>query len=449
MTAEMGKMDKQRPTGIRYAFAIFLKALSAFWHDRCLDVAAILAFMSLFAIVPLLAISISVLSHLNIKQMEFAGLLLQYFFPLQNYQQMITKNITDFTLNATSLGIFGTFILILLSFELMYTIEDSLDNIWKVHRSRSAGKRLVIYWANLTVSPVLLGLSLILSSKIRQKGFFEAITHFGFVQNLQHIFLPFIMIFFVFFLLYKLIPNARVGNKPAIIGSFFGAILFQISKGIFSYYIYHYSMFFKVYGILGIGFVFLIWVYISWCLVLGGAEIAVAIQYFDIPRDEVSNNGSPLTQPSRALYLALAVLLTIYQHYRQGTYPITRDELAKQIGAPLQAVQDILNRLCTHHILGASEARGGSYLFHMAPENIKLSQIYSFFNPFGGKPHFLKPIPYEKALNQWLEKIKTYPEDELNKVSLVDLAILEEKRERPDHPNQASPNNTPSDKSET
>jgi len=352
MTAEMGKMDKQRPTGIRYAFAIFLKALSAFWHDRCLDVAAILAFMSLFAIVPLLAISISVLSHLNIKQMEFAGLLLQYFFPLQNYQQMITKNITDFTLNATSLGIFGTFIL---------------------------------------------------TSKIRQKGFFEAITHFGFVQNLQHIFLPFIMIFFVFFLLYKLIPNARVGNKPAIIGSFFGAILFQISKGIFSYYIYHYSMFFKVYGILGIGFVFLIWVYISWCLVLGGAEIAVAIQYFDIPRDEVSNNGSPLTQPSRALYLALAVLLTIYQHYRQGTYPITRDELAKQIGAPLQAVQDILNRLCTHHILGASEARGGSYLFHMAPENIKLSQIYSFFNPFGGKPHFLKPIPYEKALNQWLE----------------------------------------------
>ena len=105
------RMETDRPRGIRYAFAIFTKALAAFWHDRCLDVAAILAFMTLFAIVPLLAISISVLSHLNIKQMEFAGILLRYFFPLQNYQQMITKNIADFTKNATSLGIFGTFII--------------------------------------------------------------------------------------------------------------------------------------------------------------------------------------------------------------------------------------------------------------------------------------------------------------------------------------------------
>ncbi len=423
------RMKKERPTGLRYAFAIFMKALSAFWHDRCLDVAAILAFMSLFAIVPLLAISISVLSRLNIKQMAFAEILLRYFFPLQNYQQMITKNITDFTQNATSLGIFGTFILILLSFELMYTIEDSLDNIWKVHRSRSAGKRLVIYWSNLTVSPVLLGLSILLSAKIREKGFFEALTHFGFIQNLQHIFLPFIMIFFVFFLLYKLIPNARVGNKPAVIGSFFGAVLFQISKGIFSYYVYHYSMFFKVYGILGIGFVFLIWVYISWCLVLGGAEIAVAIQYFDIPEGEILNYASPLILPSRALYLALAVLLTIYQHYRQGTYPITRDELARQVGVPIQAVQDILNRLCSHHILGTSEARGGSYVFHRAPENIRLSLIYDLFNPFGGKPHFIKAVPYERALNWWLDRVRATPEEKLREQFLVDLAVLEEKLE--------------------
>ncbi|RTZ93687.1 MAG: hypothetical protein DSY91_01690 [Deltaproteobacteria bacterium] len=425
-------MENKRPTGLRYALAIFMKALSAFWHDRCLDVAAILAFMTLFAIVPLLAISISVLSHLNIKQMEFAGILLRYFFPLQNYQQMITKNISDFTQNATSLGIFGTFILILLSFELMYTIEDSLDHIWRVQRSRSAGKRLVIYWANLTVSPVLLGLSLLFSSKIREKGFFEAIYHFGFIQNLQHILLPFVMIFFVFFLLYKLIPNARVGNRPAIVGSFFGAILFQISKGIFSYYVYHYSMFFKVYGILGIGFIFLIWVYISWCLVLGGAEIAVAIQYFDIPQDAATNHAaSPLSQPSRSLYLAMAVLLTIYHHYLEGTYPVTRDELARQIGAPLQAIQDILNSLCSRHILGTSEVRGGSYVFHTAPENIKLSKIYALFNPLGGKPHFLKTIPHEKALNTWIDEIKTIPEKELENRTLVDLAILEETREPP------------------
>ncbi len=413
-------------TWLKRPFAVFLKALSAFWHDRCLDVAAILAFMTLFAIVPLLAISISVLSHLNIKQMEFAGIILRYFFPLQNYQQMITRNIADFTQNATSLGIFGTFILILLSFELMYTIEDSLDNIWKVHRSRSAGKRLVIYWANLTVSPILLALSVLLSSKIRQKGFFESIFNLGFVQNLQHIFLPFLMIFFVFFLLYKLIPNARVGNKPAIIGSFFGAVLFQISKGIFAYYVYHYSMFFKVYGILGIGFIFLIWVYISWCLVLGGAEIAVAIQYFDIPRDAVANHASPLTQPSRALYLALAVLLTIYWHYREGTYPITRDVLARRIGAPLMAIQDVLNKLCQHHILGTSEARGGSYVFHKAPENIRLDQIYRLFNPFGDKPHFLKEIPGEKVLSAWLKKVSALPEEVLKKETLVSLAAMEE-----------------------
>ncbi len=402
---------------------IFLKALAAFWHDRCLDVAAILAFMTLFAIVPLLAISISVLSHLNIKQMEFAGLLLRYFFPLQNYQEMITKNIADFTQNAVSLGIFGTFILILLSFELMYTIEDSLDTIWKVHRSRTVGKRLVIYWANLTVSPILLALSVLLSSKIKQRGFFEAIFNLGFVQNLQHILLPFVLIFFVFFLLYKLIPNARVGNKPAIIGSFVGAILFQISKGIFSYYVYHYSMFFKVYGILGTGFVFLVWVYISWCIMLGGAEIAVAIQYFDIPPEDISNHSSALTQPSRALYLALAVLLTIYQHYRQGTYPITRDDLAKQLGAPIKDIQEILNRLCAHHILGTSEARGGSYIFHTAPEDIHLDLLYSLFNPLGTRPHFLKRFPYERALNAWIDKVRSLPEGLLNHKTLVSLAI--------------------------
>jgi len=411
----------------RYSKEIFLKALAAFWHDRCLDVAAILAFMTLFAIVPLLAISISVLSHLNIRQMEFAELLLRYFFPLQNYQQMITKNIADFTQNAISLGIFGTFILILLSFELMYTIEDSLDTIWKVHRSRTIGKRLVIYWANLTVSPILLALSILLSSKIKQKGFFEALFNLGFVQNLQHLLLPFVLIFFVFFLLYKLIPNARVGNKPAIIGSFVGAVLFQISKGIFSYYVYHYSMFFKVYGILGIGFVFLVWVYISWCIMLGGAEIAVAIQYFDIPPDEVAAHASPLTQPSRALYLALAILLTIYQHYRDGMYPVTRDELAREIGAPLKAVQDILNRLCAHGILGTSEARGGSFVFLTAPEDIRLAKIYTLFNPMGEKPHFLKRIPYEPALNKWIASIRSLPETALKEETLATLALPDKK----------------------
>ncbi len=422
-------MKNPKTSYLQHNKDIFLKALAAFWHDRCLDVAAILAFMTLFAIVPLLAISISVLSHLNIKQTEFAGLLLRYFFPLQNYQEMITKNIADFTKNAVSLGIFGTFILILLSFELMYTIEDSLDTIWKVHRSRTAGKRLIIYWANLTVSPILLALSIILSSKIRQKGFFEVIFNLGFVQNLQHLLLPFILVFFVFFLLYKLIPNARVGNRPAILGSFVGAILFQISKGIFSYYVYHYSMFFKVYGILGTGFVFLVWVYISWCIMLGGAEIAVAIQYFDIPSEEVSSNhASPLTQPSHAFYLAMAVLLTIYQHYHQGTYPITRDDLAKQIGAPLKAIQEILNRLCSRHILGTSEARGGSYVFHTAPENIRLSQVYTLFNPVGEKPHLLKQVPYERALNTWVKKIRTFPENELQKETLATLSIKEEKQ---------------------
>ncbi len=419
-------MSKNKTSFLSHTREVFLKALAAFWHDRCLDVAAILAFMTLFAIVPLLAISISVLSHLNIKQMEFASLLLRYFFPLQNYQQMITKNISDFTQNAVSLGIFGTFILILLSFELMYTIEDSLDTIWKVHRSRTVGKRLVIYWANLTVSPILLALSILLSSKIKQKGFFEAIFNLGFVQNLQHILLPFVLIFFVFFLLYKLIPNARVGNKPAIIGSFVGAILFQISKGIFSYYVYHYSMFFKVYGILGTGFVFLVWVYISWCIMLGGAEIAVAIQYFDLPPEAVSNNASALTQPSRALYLALAILLTIYRHYRKGTYPVTRDELARQLGAPIKDVQEILNRLCEHHILGTSEIRGGSYVFHTAPEDIRLNALYRLFNPLGKKPHFLKKLPYEQALNAWIERARKIPEESLNHMTLTSLAIEEE-----------------------
>jgi len=421
-------MKSSKHSWFSHVNTIFLRALASFWYDRCLDVAAILAFMTLFSIVPLIAISISVLSHLNIKQMEFTGLLLRYFFPLQNYQEMITKNIADFAKNAVSLGIFGTFILILLSFELMYTIEDSLDNIWKVPRSRTAGKRLVIYWANLTVSPILLALSLILSSKIRQKGFFEAIFKLGFVQNLQHILLPFVMIFFVFFLLYKLIPNARVGNRPAIIGSFIGAILFQISKEIFSYYIYHYSMFFKVYGLLGIGFVFLVWVYISWCIMLGGAEIAVAIQYFDTPHEEVLNHVSLLTQSSRSFYIAMAILLTIYQHYRSGNYPITREDIARQIGAPIKVVQDILNWLCSDNILGSSEAHGGSYVFHTAPENIHLSQIYRLFNPLGRKPHFLKTIPHEKVLNSWIEKIRTIPEKELQKETLVTLSIKEEKQ---------------------
>ena len=404
-----------------YLKGICLKTLSAFWHDRSLDVAAILAFMTLFAMVPLLAISISILSRLNLKNMEFSTILLRYFFPLQNFQEMISKNLSDFTQNATSLGIFGTFILVLLCFELMYTVEDSLDNIWKVNRRRSVGKRLIIYWSTLTASPILISLSLYLSSKIRSKGFFEVVFNLGFVQNLQHILLPFILIFFVFFLLYKLIPNARVGNRPAIFGSFFGAIFFQISKGIFAYYVYHYSMFLHVYGILGIGFIFLAWTYVSWCIVLGGAEIAFTIQYYHIPQEEVTNHASPLTQPSHALYLAMAILLSLYHHYRRGTYPVTRDVLAKQLGVPLKPLQDILNRLCAYKILGSSDTKGGSYVFQSAPEDIQLDKVCALFNPFGNKPHFLKSIPYENTLNTWIEKTRLAPETDLKGQKLISL----------------------------
>jgi len=418
-------MSESKQSWWVYVKGICLKTLTSFWHDRGLDVAAILAFMTLFAMVPLLAISISILSRLNLKNMEFSTILLRYFFPLQNFQEMINKNLSDFTQNATSLGIFGTFILILLCFELMYTVEDSLDNIWKVERRRSVGKRLIIYWATLTASPILISLSLYLSSKIKAKGFFEAVFNLGFVQNLQHILLPFILIFFVFFLLYKLIPNARIGNRPAIFGSFFGAILFQISKGIFAYYVYHYSMFLHVYGILGIGFIFLAWTYVSWCIVLGGAEIAFAIQYYHIPQEEVTNHVSPLTQPSRALYLAMSILITVYQHYRRGTYPVTRDTLTKQLGVPLKPLQDILNRLCSEKILGTSDSKGGSYVFHAAPEDICLDKVCALFNPFGNKPHFLKAIPHEALLNDWIEKTRQMPEEGLKGQTLVSLLASE------------------------
>lgn len=252
--------------------------ITHFINDGCTYRASALAFTSLLAVVPLMTISLAILSSFPVFQglsQPLQDFIFQNFVPetekiLQNYLQ-------TFVAQVSKLSIFGIAFVLVTALLVMFTIERAMNKIWRVPIPRHGMTAFLLYWAILSLAPIFLGLSLTASSYLLSLPFFKADTTHSILIHLA----PFILSLTGFTFLYVVVPNYPVKLRHGLCGGLFAAILFESAKLAFAYYLIRYNMYELLYGAFAIIPVFFVWVYWVWFITLLGAEIsyAVSVQY--------------------------------------------------------------------------------------------------------------------------------------------------------------------------
>lgn len=354
---------------VYYIFDEFVK-------DNCLQTAASLSYTTLLSLVPLAAISLAILSGFKFSQETVQNLLIQYLLPTASFQEVIMENIQKFARNTAALSIIGGLFLAITAVALLNTVEGSFNSIWRVTERRNLLSKFTAFWSIITFSPVLMGASIVLSSKLSSKFY-----HGGLVGNLLkhelissaiHYILPFLLIFIIVFIAYRVLPNTKVKASPAIIGAIMATALFSYARWGFGIYVTQYAHFNKIYGILGTLPAFLIWIYISWVIVLFGAEVTFTFQYHRLgPEEKRVSPGDPIYNP----YYGVRAVLALRDHFHGGKGPLSTVELANSLNITYELMDEILLNLRKGNIAASVDEAREKFLPGRDLDQVTLKEI--------------------------------------------------------------------------
>ena len=258
-----------------------LYILRHFYLSNGIQAASALAFESLLSLVPLLTVMFGLFGHISVLQ-DFSTMIQNFIFTnfVPEFGQTIEQYIYIFSSKASQLTISGSFILILIALMLLATIDNTFNRIWEIKKKRNPIKRVFIYFLLLIMGPLLIGIGLALTSYFLSiPVIVDVDTVFNIKSHLLRWF-PFLMTSITFILLYILVSNCYVSSKHAVIAGVICAILFELAKYAFGVYIKEMSDLENIYGTLAIVPLFLIWIYISWVIILFGAHITYCLSLF-------------------------------------------------------------------------------------------------------------------------------------------------------------------------
>lgn len=341
-----------------------------FSEDRCAQVAASLTFTTLLSLVPLVTIALTLFSAFPVFEGYSAQIKL---FLLNNLMpdmasKIITRYMQQFTDSAMRLTALGIGILAVTAMWLLLTIEQAFNAIWRVARPRPLLKRLVVYWAVLTLAPLLVGASLALTSWLvgLSMGYAKHVPVFG-VGILK--LLPVLLTWLAFTMLFYLVPNRYVPRSHALIGALVAALAFEAMNRAFGYYVSHFPTYKLVYGAFASVPVFLMWIYLSWLAILFGAVIAASLSYWRTPM------AKPLS-PAAQLLDALRVLREMTAGLREGKVSSLR-ELSGSLHLSYDTLEEILGKLADADMVRKAEGEG--WLMLRDAQHIRTAELLRLF----------------------------------------------------------------------
>lgn len=255
------------------------RVLRRFIQDRCQRVAGALSFTTIMAIVPLTAVTIAVLSLFPVFN-TWMGVIQEFIYSnfVPAAGDVVQKYLTQFAAKAGRLTAVGLTFLVATSILLMATIEAVFNDIWRVKNTRKWAHRFMAYWAILTLGPILVAASLVLTTKLFTALPLAAATEATLLGRISDWVLPMGLKFVAAMLLFTVVPNTAVAWRHALAGAGFTVVLLEIARVAFAasmkYFISSYKI---VYGAVAALPIFLLWIYISWVIVLTGAIVTATL----------------------------------------------------------------------------------------------------------------------------------------------------------------------------
>jgi membrane protein len=234
--------------------------------------AAALTYTTLLSIVPLMVVSVTILSFFPVFQLvnsQIQNFILHHFIATSGQTiQAYLEHAASHTHHLSRIGFISLFITALL---MIFNIEYAFNEIWHVEKSRRGIIAFFLYWAILLITPILIGITFVIGYYLTSVPLIALAINPLLTNPFSVLVTSFLLSTIIFFLFYKILPNCYVPTKYALSSALIAAILFEIAKFSFTFYIAHFTAYTLIYGALATIPIFLIWLYISWVIILLGA----------------------------------------------------------------------------------------------------------------------------------------------------------------------------------
>jgi len=273
--------------------------------DSCQTTAAALTYQTLFAVVPALTVMYTVLSTFD--SFSSMGRVLEDFI----FTNIVPENVAlaqeylrGFSQQAQNLSIPSAAFLAVTAFLMLFTVERTFNEIWRIKEPRRGFQRLMMYWAVLSLGPLLVGVGIGVTTYVLSIPLISDVTE----SPLFLRFLPLFLSASTFTLIYVVVPNTLVPLRHAVVGGVLVAAIFETAKFLFGFVMSR-SDFELIYGAFAVVPLFLLWVYVSWTIILMGAELVKSLGVYRF-------KGSEKLEDS--FFQVLIILDVFYQAHQNG-----------------------------------------------------------------------------------------------------------------------------------
>ncbi len=383
-----------------------------------------LVYTTLLSIVPLLALSFSVLKGFGVYN-QIQPMLLAFLEPLGEKGEEVALRIVQFieNMNVGVLGAVGLALLLYTAVSLMQKIEESLNFIWHVTRARPFGERFSRYISALLVGPILvfsaLGMTATVTNIEAVRGLL-AIDALGEIAYAIGRLVPYLFVIGAFAFVYLFIPNARVRVRAALVGGAVGGIAWQTAGWGFATFVASSGKYAAIYSGFAILILFMIWLYLNWLILLVGASVAFYTQH---PEYAFASSGEPELSNRMRERLAISAMTAIARRFLQNAAPLTAVELAASLHVPGHALGGILDALERHGLIvpTASDPEGLVPARDLAL--ISVAHIVRTMRA-AGERRFVGPesLAVDRSADEVLDRVDQAVDDALQGMTLREIA---------------------------
>ncbi|MFP4159620.1 MAG: YihY/virulence factor BrkB family protein [Desulfobacterales bacterium] len=361
--------------------------------------ASALSYSTLLAVVPVLAIGFSMLKGLGMET-RIEHVLVNY---LTAEQEELTGKIIEYISNTDfgALGAVGTGVLIYAVIMMLSNVERAFNDIWGVSRNRTLARKISDYISVLLLGPILIVVSTAMISSLSSNAVLRALSEYRVFRDFIILFnmvIPYLGLWIAFTAMYILMPNTRVRLVPALIAGAVCGTVWQLAFDVYTGFNIGVARYNKIYGTFAALPIFIIWIYISWVIVLVGAKISNAIQNIRTYQQEFRGADASFGQRQ---VMGFYIFNEIAENFYLGHQPPGAEEISRRLSVPLRLVMEISEIFSKNGLLRQVESNGHVFQPAMDPGRIRAADIFNAIRDSGQTPW---QVP-EHAKNRGIEEL--------------------------------------------
>jgi membrane protein len=465
LEAEVSQLSRGQAR-IAYLLKLVVETWSELRRDKCFVHASSLAYKSLLSLVPFMVILLTVSSvppfegyqddllqsvvdhiypvdeerirdlqsrHPGAKEdLQSADELRSFVLSSQAWLKERMRAVT--TQGGAARGLISLFFLALIIVFLMSDIEGSFNHIWGMSSGRPLLSKVASYTAVLTWGPLFLILSFVITGWAKSvvaepsQVMISSWAILWIYDVLRSVLLGLVLpVFFLWLMLlglYLWMPNTRVRRRPSMMGSLIAALLLHAAKWAFGMYVVNVVSYDRVYGTLSVVPVMLIWLYVSWVIILFGAEVAFTIQNF---RDLTSKAERERRGIRLRLYYAVRTVYTVCRRFTLGESPEVLDELASEFQIAEYALRSVIEELVAHGILAKVEGEADAFVPARSPDTLTVKDVVDALHgtrlesPATADTVWIDRDPVRDVIHRLFRRYERAAEEQLGSLSFGDL----------------------------